>query len=59
MDSTYIPKASNMLRSFLARVNEENGKAKNRFDLERLYQKIQFKHKSDETASSARVFTTC
>lgn len=51
-DRVYIPKASSMLRSFLARVNEENGKAKNRFDLERLSQKLQFKHKSDEMASS-------
>ncbi|KAI9244297.1 hypothetical protein BDA99DRAFT_448523 [Phascolomyces articulosus] len=43
-DRTNIPKATDIIKQFLTRVNEENGKAKNRFDLERIDQKLLFRH---------------
>ncbi|CDH56451.1 rho guanyl nucleotide exchange factor [Lichtheimia corymbifera JMRC:FSU:9682] len=42
-DRINIPKATDIIKQFLTRVNEENGKAKNRFDLERIDQKLLFK----------------
>lgn len=42
-DRVNIPKATDIIKQFLTRVNEENGKAKNRFDLERIDQKLLFK----------------
>ncbi|KAI8142369.1 hypothetical protein BJV82DRAFT_516682 [Fennellomyces sp. T-0311] len=42
-DQTNIPKATDTIKRFLTRVNEENGKAKNRFDLDRIEQKLLFK----------------
>ncbi|KAI7850157.1 hypothetical protein BDC45DRAFT_519118 [Circinella umbellata] len=43
-DRINIPKATNIIKQFLTRVNEENGKAKNRFDLDRISQKLLFRH---------------
>ncbi|KAI9491138.1 hypothetical protein BDB00DRAFT_834665 [Zychaea mexicana] len=43
-DRVHIPKATDIIKRFLTRVNEENGKAKNRFDLERIEQKLLFRH---------------
>ncbi|KAI9321866.1 CNH domain-containing protein [Dichotomocladium elegans] len=42
-DITDIPEATTRLKTFLTRVNEENGKARNMFDLERIEEKIVFK----------------
>lgn len=49
-DRINIPKATDIIKQFLTRVNEENGKAKNRFDLERIDQKLLFK--SDKVVRS-------
>ena len=43
-DRINIPKATNIIKQFLTRVNEENGRAKNRFDLDRISQKLLFRH---------------
>lgn len=47
-DYQNIPRATEIIRQFLTRVNAENGKAKNRFDLERIHNNLAFKHKADE-----------
>lgn len=43
-----LPKAVTIIKRFLFRVNLETGKAKNRFDLERIHYNLSFKLKSDE-----------
>ncbi|CAO3653732.1 unnamed protein product [Cunninghamella echinulata] len=42
-----IPKAIDIIRQFLGRVNTQAGNLKNIFDLERLNQYLEFKHKTD------------
>lgn len=43
-----LPKAVTIIKRFLSRVNVETGKAKNRFDLERIHYNLSFKYKADE-----------
>lgn len=43
-----LPKAVTIIKRFLSRVNVETGKAKNRFDLERIHYNLSFKFKTDE-----------
>ncbi|RCI05119.1 RHO1 GDP-GTP exchange protein 2, partial [Rhizopus stolonifer] len=43
-----LPKAVTIIKRFLSRVNAETGKAKNRFDLERIHYNLSFKYKADE-----------
>ncbi|KAG2191911.1 hypothetical protein INT46_006793 [Mucor plumbeus] len=43
-----LPKAVTIIKRFLSRVNAETGKAKNRFDLERIHYNLAFKYKADE-----------
>ncbi|KAF7731444.1 RHO1 GDP-GTP exchange protein 2 [Apophysomyces ossiformis] len=47
-DHVKIPEAVDVIKRFLERVNAEAGKAKNRFDLERIHRHLSFKHKIDE-----------
>ncbi|KAI9033768.1 CNH domain-containing protein [Phycomyces nitens] len=47
-DRVDIPKAIDYIKQLLTRVNTEAGKAKNRFDLERIHNNLSFKHKTDE-----------
>ncbi|KAL0095975.1 hypothetical protein J3Q64DRAFT_1705606 [Phycomyces blakesleeanus] len=47
-DRVDIPKAIDYIKQLLTRVNTEAGKAKNRFDLERIHNNLAFKHKADE-----------
>ncbi|KAI8340675.1 hypothetical protein BC941DRAFT_417893 [Chlamydoabsidia padenii] len=46
-DCTDIPKAIDIIKQFLTRVNTQAGRMKNRFDLERLHDNLIFKHKAD------------
>ncbi|KAG0187123.1 RHO1 GDP-GTP exchange protein 2 [Apophysomyces sp. BC1034] len=48
VDRVRIPEAVDIIKQFLERVNAEAGKAKNRFDLERIHYNLAFKHKTDE-----------
>lgn len=48
-----LPKAVTIIKRFLSRVNAETGKAKNRFDLERIHYNLSFKYKADEVVSWA------
>ncbi|KAI8370340.1 uncharacterized protein BYT42DRAFT_581901 [Radiomyces spectabilis] len=48
-DQKLIPKAVNVIKGVLHRVNAEAGKAKNRFDIDRIHQHLSFKYKMDET----------
>ncbi|KAI8642651.1 hypothetical protein BD408DRAFT_386991 [Parasitella parasitica] len=43
-----LPKSVTIIKRFLSRVNTETGKAKNRFDLERIHYNLSFKNKADE-----------
>ncbi|CAO3681691.1 unnamed protein product [Rhizopus microsporus] len=47
-DKEQLPKAINIIKQFLSRVNYETGQAKNRFDLERIHYNLSFKYKTDE-----------
>lgn len=42
-DSKDIPKAMKMIRDLLTRVNEESGKAENRFNLKQLHEQLRFR----------------
>jgi hypothetical protein len=42
-DTTDIPKAMQMIRNLLQRVNAESGKAENRFNLKRLHEQLRFR----------------
>lgn len=42
-----IPKAITIIKQFLARVNAQAGRTKNRFDLERIHENMVFKNKAD------------
>jgi hypothetical protein len=42
-----IPKAIIIIKQFLARVNAQAGRTKNRFDLERIHENMVFKNKAD------------
>lgn len=42
-DLTDLPKAMKLIRHFLSRVNEESGKAENRFNLRRLHEQLRFR----------------
>ncbi len=42
-DKTDIPKVLTMIRDLLSRVNEESGKAENRFNLRRLHEQLKFR----------------
>ncbi|KAL0095349.1 hypothetical protein J3Q64DRAFT_1693853 [Phycomyces blakesleeanus] len=46
-DRIQIPNAVDTIRQFLGRVNVETGKAKNKFDLERIHKHLTFKNKAD------------
>ncbi|CEP18798.1 hypothetical protein [Parasitella parasitica] len=47
-DLVDLPKSVTIIKRFLSRVNAETGKAKNRFDLERIHYNLSFKNKADE-----------
>ncbi|KAI9480525.1 MAG: hypothetical protein EXX96DRAFT_501510 [Benjaminiella poitrasii] len=47
-DLEILPKAIDIIKQFLTRVNTEAGRAKNRFDLERIHYNLSFKSKTDE-----------
>lgn len=51
-DKEQLPKAINIIKQFLSRVNYETGQAKNRFDLERIHYNLSFKYKTDEIVTS-------
>lgn len=42
-DTQDVPKAMKMIRDLLSRVNEESGKAENRFNLKRLHEQLRFR----------------
>ncbi|KAI9015687.1 hypothetical protein CLU79DRAFT_707318 [Phycomyces nitens] len=46
-DRIQIPESVETIRQFLRRVNTETGKAKNKFDLERIHKHLTFKNKAD------------
>ncbi|KAI7868800.1 hypothetical protein BDF14DRAFT_1880777 [Spinellus fusiger] len=48
VDAVDIVQAITNIKKILTRVNTEAGKAKNRFDLERIHNHLTFKHKGDE-----------
>lgn len=43
-DKEDIPKATEMIKDFLTRVNEESGKSENMFNLAQLDQQLVFRH---------------
>ncbi|KAI7906587.1 uncharacterized protein BX663DRAFT_497013 [Cokeromyces recurvatus] len=47
-DLENLPKAIDIIKQFLSRVNIETGKAKNKFDIERIYYNLSFKFRTDE-----------
>ncbi|KAI8970021.1 hypothetical protein BDF20DRAFT_826085 [Mycotypha africana] len=47
VDAEDLPKAMAVVKRFLIKINEETGKAKNRFDLERIHHSLRFKYKAD------------
>ncbi|KAI9282533.1 hypothetical protein BY458DRAFT_428538 [Sporodiniella umbellata] len=47
-DQIFLPKALQILKQCLSLVNYETGKAKTRFDLERIHYNLSFKYKADE-----------
>lgn len=47
-DKTDIPKALTIIRDFLASVNEESGKAENRFNLRKLNDQLKFRTSADK-----------
>lgn len=48
-DKLLLPKAIQTVKHFLSLVNSETGRAKTRFDLERIHYNLSFKYKPDET----------